>query len=214
MRIVSVNVGRPRQVSWRGRLVETSIFKEPVEGRVRVARLNLAGDEQADLRVHGGPDKAVYAYPAEHYARWAEELGHELPFGMFGENLTVEGLPFEDEIAIGNRYRAGSALLEVAQPRLPCFKLGIRFGDQGMLKRFLRSGRTGYYLRVVEEGEVGAGDGVELVSRDPDGVPVSEITRVFAGARDDRAAIERLLRAPALPADWRGWLRELRAETA
>ncbi len=214
MRVVSVNVGRPRQVPWRGRMVETGIFKEPVDGRVAVTRLGLAGDEQADLRVHGGPDKAVYAYPAEHYPRWEAELGRELPFGSFGENLTVEGLPAEDELAIGDRYRAGSALLAVTQPRLPCFKLGIRLGDQGMLKRFLRSGRTGCYLRVLEEGEVAAGAPLELVARDPAGVPVSELTRVYAGARDDLPAIERLLAAHGLPADWRGWLADLRAASA
>jgi MOSC domain-containing protein YiiM len=208
VRIVSVNVGLPRTVRWQGRDVTTGIFKEPVEGRVPLRRLNFDGDRQADLSVHGGPAKAVYAYPLEHYGFWQEELGEELPHGAFGENLTVEGLPLEDEAAIGDRFRFGTAELVVAQPRLPCYKLGLRFGRPDMLKRFLASGRTGYYFSVAREGDVAVGDPVELLERHPARIPVSEITRVYAHERDDLEAIERLVALDALPDDWRGWLRQ------
>lgn len=203
MRVASVNVGRPRTVRWKGRDVTTGIFKEPVDGRVAVRRLNIDGDRQADLAVHGGVTKAVYAYPLEHYAYWQEDLGEKLPFGAFGENLTVEGLPLEHEVAIGDRFRVGSAELVVTQPRLPCYKLGLRFGRENMLGRFLLSGRTGYYLAVTTEGEVGAGDAVETVARHPGRIPVAEITRVYASDRDDLATVERLIVLDALPNDWR-----------
>jgi MOSC domain-containing protein YiiM len=203
MRVVSVNVGVPRTLRWRGREVTTGIFKEPVAGRVPIRRLNLEGDGQADLAVHGGAAKAVYAYPCAHYAFWREELDEDLPFGTFGENLTVEGLPLEDEAAVGDRVRVGSAELVVTQPRLPCYKLGIRFGRVDMVKRFLASGRTGYYLAVEIEGAVAAGDPVELLGRHPGRVSVAEITRVYVSDRDDLAAIERFARLDALPVEWR-----------
>jgi MOSC domain-containing protein YiiM len=155
------------------------------------------------LAVHGGVTKAVYAYPLEHYAYWQEDLGEKLPFGAFGENLTVEGLPLEHEVAIGDRFRVGSAELVVTQPRLPCYKLGLRFGRENMIRRFLLSGRTGYYLAVTAEGEVGAGDAVETVARHPARIPVAEITRVYASDRDDLATVERLIALDALPNDWR-----------
>jgi MOSC domain-containing protein YiiM len=177
MRVVSVNVGLPRVVRWNGREVTTGIFKNPVEGRIPLRRLNLAGDRQADLSVHGGAAKAVYAYPLEHYSFWREELGGELPLGAFGENLTVDGLPLEQDIAVGDRFRIGSAELVVTQPRLPCYKLGLRFGRRDMVKRFLASSRTGYYLAVDAEGYVGAGDRVETLARHPASIPVAEITR-------------------------------------
>jgi MOSC domain-containing protein YiiM len=202
-RVVSVNVGLPRTVRWKGREVRTGIFKKPVEGRIPLRCLNLEGDRQADLSVHGGAAKAVYAYPLEHYAFWREELGQELPFGAFGENLTVEGLPLEEEAAIGDRFRVGTAELVVTQPRLPCYKLGLRFGREDMVKRFLRSGRTGYYLAVEVEGDVGAGDRVATLVRHPARIPVAEITRVYASDRDDLATIERLVALDALPEDWR-----------
>jgi MOSC domain-containing protein YiiM len=205
MRVVSVNVGLPRTVRWKGRDVTTGIFKEPVKGRVSLRRLNLDGDRQADLSVHGGPAKAVYAYPLEHYALWRHELGEELHYGAFGENLTVEGLPLEEEIAVGDRFRVGTAELVVAQPRLPCYKLGLRFGREDMVKRFLASRRTGYYLAVEAEGHVGGGDPVELIARDPARIPVAEITRVYASDRNDRATIERLVALDALPDDWRSY---------
>ena len=203
MRVVSVNVGLPRTVRWKGRDVTTGIFKEPVGGRVALRRLNLDGDRQADLTVHGGAAKAVYAYPFEHYAFWREELDEELAFGAFGENFTVEGLPLETEIAVGDRFRVGSAELVVTQPRLPCYKLGLRFGREEMVKRFLASGRTGYYLAVEAEGAVAAGDRVETLAHHPERIPVAEITRVYASDRDDVAAIERLVDLDALPDDWR-----------
>jgi MOSC domain-containing protein YiiM len=164
MKIVSVNVGQPREVRWGGKTLLTSIFKAPVSGRVRVARLNIAGDRQSDLSVHGGADKAVYAYPAEHYAFWRRELpGSDLPWGAFGENLTTEGL-LEETTRVGDRLRIGSAEFTVTQPRTPCFKLAIRFDRRDIVKRFMRSGRTGFYLSVSREGEVGAGDEVALLS--------------------------------------------------
>jgi MOSC domain-containing protein YiiM len=204
VRVVSVNVGLPRTVRWKARDVTTGIFKEPVQGRVPVRRLNLDGDRQADLTVHGGALKAVYAYPVEHYAFWQEQLGVELPHGAFGENLTVEGLPLEEAVGVGDRLRIGAAELVVTQPRLPCYKLGLRFGREDMVKRFLVSGRTGYYLSVEEEGDVGAGDRVEI-ARHPARVPVAEITRVFEADRDDFAAIERLVALDPLPEDWRAY---------
>ncbi len=209
MRVVSVNVGEPREVEWRGRLVSTGIFKAPARGRVPVRRLNLDGDGQADLVAHGGVDKAVYAYPAEHYGFWRAELGRELEWGTFGENLSVEGLPLEHELAIGDRLRAGTAELVVVQPRLPCFKLGIRFGDPRMVKRFLLAGRTGYYLRVAVEGDVAAGDEARVVERHPLGVPVSEITRLYARDRRDADALRRVLAVDALPDNWRPYFEDL-----
>jgi MOSC domain-containing protein YiiM len=203
MRVVSVNVGLPCTMRWKGSDVTTGIFKQPVTGRMPIRRLNLDGDRQADLTVHGGAAKAVYAYPLEHYAFWREELGEELPHGAFGENLTVEGLPLEQEVAVGDRFRVGSAELVVTQPRLPCYKLALRFGREEMVKRFLRSGRTGYYLAVLVEGDVAAGDTIETVARHPARIPVAEITRVYANDRDDLVAIERLVALDALPDGWR-----------
>jgi MOSC domain-containing protein YiiM len=205
MRVVSVNVGLPRTVRWRGRDVTTGIFKEPVEGRVALRRLNLDGDRQADLSVHGGPAKAVYAYPLEHYAFWRRELGEEPPIGAFGENLTVEGLPLEEEIAIGDRLRVGTAELVVTQPRVPCYKLGLRFGRKDIVKRVLASRRTGYYLAVEVEGDVGASDPVAAIARHAARIPVAEVMRVYAGDRRDREAMERLVAVDALPDDWRGY---------
>jgi MOSC domain-containing protein YiiM len=201
--VVSVNVGLPRSVRWKGRDVTTGIFKAPVAGRVPLRRLNLDGDRQADLSVHGGATKAVYAYPLEHYSFWQEELNEELLFGAFGENLTVKGLPLEEEIAVGDRLRIGTAELVVTQPRVPCYKLGLRFGRKDMPKRFLTSRRSGYYLAVALEGDVGAGDRVETLARHPARIPVAEITRVSASDRDDLATIERLVALDALSEDWR-----------
>lgn len=212
MRVVSVNVGLPRTVRWKGRDVTTGIFKQPVEGRIPLRRLNFDGDRQADLSVHGGPAKAVYAYPVEHYAFWREQLGEEVSLGSFGENLTVEGMPLEAEAAVGDRFRTGTAELVVTQPRLPCYKLGLRFDREDLVKRFLASGRTGYYLAVELEGEVGAGDRVEMLAPHPARIPVAEITRVFARARDDFATIERLLAIDALPDDWRSYFEKKLAD--
>lgn len=208
MRLVSVNAGLPRQVAWRGKTVTTGIFKEPVAGRVRLRRLNLDGDGQADLSVHGGPHKAVYAYPAEHYAYWRQQLrDRDLPWGMFGENLTIEGLS-EDTVRIGDHYRIGSAELVVTQPRLPCFKLGIRFGRPDMVKRFLASRRTGFYLAVLEEGEVEAGDSIRLVSRAETPLTVADITRLYVDGEEDLEGLQHAARVEALPEDWRDYFRE------
>jgi MOSC domain-containing protein YiiM len=208
MRVVSVNVGLPRTVRLKRRDVTTGIFKKPAEGRIALRRLNLDGDRQADLAVHGGAAKAVYAYPYEHYDFWREQLGQELPFGSFGENLTVERLPLEQDIAVGDHFRIGTAELVVTQPRIPCFKLALRFGREDMVKRFLASGLTGYYLAVEAEGDVAAGDGVEALARHPARVPVGEVTRVFASDRGDLATIERLVALDALPEDWRTYFEE------
>lgn len=156
MKVVSVNAGKPREARWRGRIVTSAIWKSPVAGRVPVGKLNLEGDGQADLAVHGGHEKAIYVYPSEHYAYWRALLGH-LPWGAFGENLTTEGL-VEDEVRIGDRLRVGSALLEVTQPRTPCVKLAMRFQRPAIVREFARSRRSGFYCSVIEEGEVSAGD--------------------------------------------------------
>lgn len=211
MRTVSVNVGLPREVLWHGRSVTTGIFKKPVEGHVAVRKLNLDGDRQADLRAHGGEHKAIYCYPVEHYAYWKRELpGHELSMGSFGENLTTEGM-LEDEVRLGDRWRIGSAETVVTQPRLPCYKLGIRFQSDDMVKRFLESNRTGFYLAVVREGDVGAGDEIKVIARDPIAVPVSEITRLYVAKRyaeSDVASVRRAMQVEGLPEGWKEYFRE------
>lgn len=203
MKLLSVNVGLPREVISRGKTVTTGIFKEPVQGRIRLGTLNLDGDRQADLRVHGGVDKAVYVYPAEHYEYWRRELpGVELRWGMFGENLTTEGL-FENEVNIGDEFRIGSAELVVTQPRLPCYKLAVKFGRDDIIKRFLESRLTGFYFRVLKEGAVGAGDSIEITHSDPHKVTVAEITRLYLEGRNDLAALRRASRVSALPDSWK-----------
>lgn len=205
VRVVSVNVSLPRIMARGGREVRTGILKEPVEGRVAVGRTNLAGDAQADRRVHGGPDKAVYAYPLEHYAHWRAELGREPEHAAFGENLSVEGMD-EAGVLIGDRYRIGSALLEVAQPRSPCAKLALRMGDPAFGRRFVLSLRSGFYLRVIEEGELGAGDAVAREARGAAGVSVSEAMHVGLIDGEDVAGARRVMAEPALAAEWRGLL--------
>jgi len=208
MHVVSLNVGGPREVEWRGRLVRTSIWKEPVQGAVRVTSLNLDGDAQSDLSVHGGPDKAVYAYPAEHYDYWQRELDVDaLPWAAFGENLTTSGI-LEPDLAIGDRVRVGSAELMVTQPRLPCFKLGIRFGRDDMVKRFLQSGRSGFYFAVVREGEITAGDRLEIAVRDTRGVTVSDLIALETADEPDRDLLRRALETPALPESWKRHFRK------
>ena len=208
MKLLSVNVGLPREVEWRGRKVRTSIWKNPKKGRVEVARLNLSGDEQSDLSVHGGADKAVYAYPAEHYAFWRTELPDmDLSWGAFGENLTIEGL-IESQAMIGDRILIGSAEFVVTQPRMPCFKLGIRFGREDMVKRFLRSGRTGFYLAVLREGEVGAGDRIEFTLHDDRALSVADIAALYARDSDNQATLRRAADTPALPESWREYFRK------
>jgi len=203
MRVISVNVGLPRKVMWKGKTVTTGIFKEPVAGRVALDALNLAGDRQADLRVHGGPDKAVYVYPVEHYDYWRGELpGVELPFGAFGENLTVEGL-LENEIYIGDRFRIGTTELVVRQPRLPCYKLAVKFQRDDIIKRFLDSRRTGFYFAVIREGAVSAGDQIQILSRDPNGVTVPDIVRLYLNGDEDPDGLARAASVDALPDNWK-----------
>ncbi len=187
-------------------MVSTAIFKEPVEGPVRVARLNLDGDGQADLTVHGGPTKAVYAYPSEHYEFWRGELpGTTLKWGAFGENLTTQGLD-EESVSIGDRFRVGTARLVVTEPRMPCFKLGLRFGDPKMIKRFLQSQRTGFYFGVEEEGQVEAGDTIELLEKNPESdLRVQEVTRLYTTDRDNRELLRKAIETEALPESWRGY---------
>ena len=203
MNLVTVSVGRPREISWQDRVVRTSIFKTPVDGRVRVSRLNLDGDEQSDLLVHGGPDKAVYAYPVEHYAPWQTELAlADLPHGSFGENLTVDGL-IETEVAIGDEYRIGTAEFIVTQPRLPCFKLGIRFARSDIVKLFFDSGRTGFYLRVTREGEIGAGDSIERLTQDTKGLTIQRVFDLYSANAAKPEDLKLASEHPALAAGWR-----------
>src|SRR5438128_6933497 len=205
MQLISVNVGLPRQIVYKGRAITTGIFKAPVEGRVRARRLNLDGDRQADLTVHGGAQKAVYVYPAEHYDYWRDELPDmQLDDAMFGENFTCTGLR-EDEVSIGDCFRIGSATFQVTQPRLPCYKLAAKFQRDDMLKRFLKSMRTGFYFSVIEEGEVGAGDAIERISRDAASVTVTDITRLYIGKGKDQEALRRAVQVEALPAGWRDY---------
>lgn len=205
MELISLNVGLPRDVIWKGRTVTTGIYKEPVAGPVRLRKLNLDGDRQADLSVHGGPQKAVYAYPAEHYAYWRSELDRpELTWGMFGENFTTNEL-FEMDTNIGDTFRIGSALVMVTQPRMPCYKLGIKFGRDDILKRFLSSLRSGFYFSVLEEGEVAAGDEIKLVARDPNNITVEDITKLYSTERDNDALKRRAIEVEALPSSWRNF---------
>jgi MOSC domain-containing protein YiiM len=211
MEIVSLNVGLPRDVTWHDRVVTTGIFKSPVQGRVALRTLNLDGDGQADLTVHGGEYKAVYCYPLEHYEYWKKELpGRDLPLGMFGENFTTEGMD-ENSVHLGDRFSVGSAEVVVTQPRLPCYKLGVRFHSDDMVRKFLASGRSGFYVAVTREGEVGAGDEIKVISRDANTVPVSEITRLYVAKRfapDDAKSLRRALQVTALPDSWKEYFRE------
>jgi MOSC domain-containing protein YiiM len=217
MKLISVNVGLPREVPWHDTRVTTGIFKQPVPGRVALRKLNLDGDRQADLRVHGGEYKAVYCCPVEHYAYWKKELpGRDLPFGVFGENFTTQGL-LEDSVHLGDRFAVGSAEVVATQPRLPCYKLGIRFQSDEMVKRFLAAARTGFYLAVTREGEVGAGDEIKPLSRDASAVPVSEITRLYvanpaargeAFSDADAVVVHRALQVDAFPESWKSYLRD------
>lgn len=203
MKLISLNIGLPRIVESNGGPVATGIFKEPVTGAVMLRTLNLDGDRQADLSVHGGVSKAVYAYPSEHYEFWKQEFPDmSLPFGMFGENLTTEGL-FEDSANVGDRFRIGAAEVMVTEPRLPCYKLGIKFGRSDIIRKFLQSRRTGLYFAVLKEGEVKAGDEMELLSRDENNITVADITRLYAFEKDDLTTMQRALKLDALSESWR-----------
>jgi MOSC domain-containing protein YiiM len=210
MHLASLNVGLPREISWHGTIVTTGIYKQPVERRLALRTLNLDGDRQADLSVHGGEQKAVYCYPLTHYDYWRTVLpGRELPPGVFGENFTVDDFR-EDAVHLGDRFSIGSAEVFVTQPRLPCYKLGVRFQSDAMVKEFFNSRRTGFYLGVAREGEVGPGDEIKVVSVDALRVPVSEITRLYAEKRfsdSDVALAQRALQVKALPESWKEYFR-------
>ncbi len=208
MKLVSLNVALPHLVEYKGEPVATGIFKEPVQGPVMLRTLNLDGDRQADLSVHGGVSKAVYAYPSEHYQFWKKEFPDmELPYGMFGENLTTEGM-FEDTVNVGDRFGIGEAELMITEPRLPCYKLGIKFGRPDILKRFLQSRRTGFYFAVLKEGEVKAGDEIVSISRDGNDIAISDITRLYAFEKDDQATLRRVVKLEALSESWRDYFQK------
>jgi len=203
MKLVSLNVSRPRLAVYKGTTINTGIFKEPNTGPVQLSVLNLEGDRQADLGVHGGPYKAVYAYPSEHYAYWQKELpGMDLPWGMFGENFTTSGLR-EDEIHVGDRLQIGSATVMVRQPRVPCYKLAAKFQRDDILERFLRSGRSGFYFSVEQEGPVASGDSFQLISQDRHGITIAEMNRLFVSEKYNRELLQKALDTASLPEEWR-----------
>ena len=208
MKILSLNISLPREVIWQGKVVTTGIFKEPVNGPVMLRRLNLDGDGQADLTVHGGASKAVYAYPSEHYAVWRAELpGMDLPLGMFGENFTTEGL-LETAVYIGDRFRIGETEVMVTEPRMPCYKLGIKFGRADIIKRFLASRRTGFYFAVVRDGIVSAGNALKLIGQEQQEISVADITRLYAFEKGDVKSLRRAIEVEALPESWKGYFRQ------
>ncbi len=214
MRLISVNVARPRLATWRTQTVSTGIFKQPVAGPVQLRALNLDGDRQADLTVHGGPFKAVYAYPSEHYGFWAKELpGTHLPWGMFGENFTTEGLQ-EDGLHIGDRFEIGNAIIVVRQPRIPCYKLALKFRRTDILSRFLRSGRSGFYFSVEREGTVQAGDAFEWLSREPHAITIAEMNSLFVADKYNIDLLKKAIATPALPEDWRDYFEKRQREAA
>ncbi len=202
--VASVNVAMPREIEWLGRRARTSIWKEPVEGRVALGPVSLAGDQQADPRFHGGLDKAVYAYAREDYDWWETELGHPLADATFGENLTLSGVAVTDAV-VGERWRIGSALLEVTGPRTPCWKLGARMESVEFSVTFAAAGRPGAYLRIVEEGELGAGDEVVIAHRPDHRLTVGGVAGIYHG---DRGRCAELLRAPEIGRDWQDWVAE------
>lgn len=203
MKVISVNVGRPRLIRWQGQTYSTGIFKDPVAGRVMLRRTNLDGDRQADLSVHGGPDKAVYGYPSEHYAYWRNFLSRQdLPRGSFGENLTTEGM-LETEVSVGDQFRVGSAIVMARTPRIPCQKLAAKFARETMIKDFLRSGFSGFYFSVVEEGEIGAGDDIEFLSGETPAVSIAEVDQLYTSRAPNLELLERAIQVKSLPAGWR-----------
>jgi MOSC domain-containing protein YiiM len=212
MKLLSVNVSRPKEVLFNGQIITTGIFKEPVQGRVMLRTLNLDGDGQGDLSVHGGTDKAIYVYSIENYHYWQQRLGRDdFTYGQFGENFTVEGM-LEDQVHIGDVFRVGDALIEVTQPRVPCFKLGLKMDLPQFPKMFLSSGRSGFYLRVLEEGELGAGDVFERVKVGPEQVTVRETHHLLYFDRENPAGAKKVLRIPALSSRWRASFEEIVAK--
>ena len=207
-KILSINVSLPKEIDFEGQKVTTGIFKEPIEGRIMLRTLNLDGDKQADLTVHGGPDKAVYAYPIEHYEFWRKVYPNmEMPNGMFGENFTIEGL-MEIDVNVGDIFRIGSSKVVATQPRMPCYKLGVKFGRMDVLKKFLASGRSGIYFKVLEEGEVGAGDSIIQIKKDINQVGISDIVRLYASDREDIKMMRRAVKVEALPEGWKDYFYE------
>jgi MOSC domain-containing protein YiiM len=203
MKLISINVARPRLTIYKGATINTGIFKQPVSGPVQLRTLNLDGDRQADLSVHGGPYKAVYAYPSEHYPYWRQELPElDFPWGMFGENFTTAGLS-EDDLHIGDRLQIGSAIVMVRQPRMPCYKLAAKFQRDDILERFLLSGRSGFYFSVEQEGVVAAEDSFELLSRAPDGISIAEMNRLYVQEKYNHELLRKAINTAALPEDWR-----------
>lgn len=205
MKVLSVNVGLPRKILFNGQIITTAIFKDPVKGPISLRKLNLDGDKQADLTVHGGVDKAVYSYPSEHYDYWRKQFPNtDLVWGMFGENFTTEGL-FEDAVNVGDQFQIGSAKLVATQPRMPCYKLGVRFGRMDVIRRFMASGRPGIYFKVLTEGEVQPDDKIKIIRRDKNNVTVKDIVSLYI-ARNDIDNIETMKRATKirdLPEGWR-----------
>jgi MOSC domain-containing protein YiiM len=201
-KVLSVNVGLPREFEYSGRMARSAIWKTPVSGRVEARGVNLAGDDQADRKAHGGPDKAIYAYAAEDVRWWERELGRSLTH-EFGENLTTEGVAVNDAL-VGERWKIGRAVLEVSEPRVPCWRLGVRMDDPGFPRRFTQALRPGAYLRIVVEGDVGAGDDIEVIERPDHDVTIRDVVRIYAF---DQADVERLLSVRQLSDSWRGWAR-------
>lgn len=215
MKLVSVNVGLPRLLAWAGATFKTGIFKHSVQGRIMLRSTNLDGDRQADLSVHGGPNKAVYGYPSEHYAAWSAELPELLnlarTWGAFGENFTTEGL-LETEVSVGDRYHVGSAVVRVTTPRLPCYKLAAKFQRDDMIERFVLSGRCGFYFAVVEEGEVGVGDKFEFLEREDPTLTIAEVNSLYTAKSPDRESLQRSIAVKLLPESWRDRFRARLAE--
>ena len=208
MKLISLNVALPRLTTWRAQTANTGIFKQAVAGPVELRTLNLDGDRQADLTVHGGPFKAVYAYPSEHYEFWHHELpGTQLPWGMFGENFTTEGL-FETDLHIGDRLQIGGATIVVRQPRIPCYKLALKVRRTDILARFLRSGRSGFYFSVEQEGQVSAGDSFDFLSRAQEGITIAEMNRLYVEEKYNHDLLQKAIATPALAEDWRDYLRK------
>jgi MOSC domain-containing protein YiiM len=203
VKLVSLNVARPRLTVYKGTTINTGIFKKPVAGRVALRTLNLEGDRQADLSVHGGPHKAVYAYPAEHYEYWRRQLPDmDLPWSMFGENFTTEGLS-EGNVQVGDRFRIGSSIVMIRQPRVPCYKLAAKFQRDDILQRFLRSGHSGFYFSVEQEGGVEVGDSFQLISREANAITIAEMNLLFVKEKYDRDLLQKAIATAALPGDWR-----------
>jgi MOSC domain-containing protein YiiM len=200
-KILSVNVGRVREFEYNGRPARSAIWKSPVVGRIEARGVNLAGDDQADRRAHGGPDKALYAFAVENARWWEQQIGRPLAYGEFGENLTTEGMDVNNAL-VGERWQIGTTVLEVSEPRIPCWRLGVRMNDKSFPRRFTEAMQPGTYLRIVVEGDVGAGDEIGVVERPNHDLTIRDVFRIYTR---DRAEVERLLGVPRMPESWRRW---------